>query len=84
MWRFYKNITGCVGIAGYGFETIFVIPLKRNVFFVKLFETSFGSNVIASFTKFQCQGTETLGFIWVWTFEIHIQGKFLHNACILL
>ena len=59
MGSFYKNITGCVGIAGYGFETIFVIPLKRNIFFVKLFETSFGSNIIASFTKFQCQGTDT-------------------------
>ena len=79
MWRFYINITGCVGITGYWSETIFIISLKENTVFVKLFETSFGRNIIASFTEFQCEGTDTFGFTRVQTFDIHIQGNFLHK-----
>ena len=70
---------GCVGITGYWSETIFVISLKENIFCVKLFETFFGSNIIISFTEFQCQGTDTFGFIRVQTFEIHIHDNFLHK-----
>ena len=72
LWRVYINVTGCVWTTGYWSETIFIISLTENNIFVKLFETSFGNNIIASFTEFQCQG------IWVQTFEIHIQGNFLH------
>ena len=80
LWRFYINITGCVvGITRYRFDTIFIISLKSNFAFAKLFETSFGSKIIASFTEFQCQGTDTFGFIQVQTFEIHVQGNFLHK-----
>ena len=57
--RFYINITGCIGITIYWIEIIFTISIKENIVLVKLFETSFGSNIIVSFTKFQCQGTET-------------------------
>ena len=46
LWRSYINITGCVGMTSYWSETIFII--SHNIF-VKLFETSFGSNIIVSF-----------------------------------
>ena len=75
VWGFYTNVTVCVEIT----ETIFIISLQRNIAFAKLFETSFGSNILASFTEFHCQGTDTFGFIRVQTFEIHIQGNFLHK-----
>ena len=48
---------------GYWFETIFIIALKENIVFVKLLETSFGSNIIASFNEVQCQSTDPFGFI---------------------
>ena len=57
----------------------FIISLKENIVFVKLFETSFGSNIIASFTEFQWKGTDTFGFIRVQTFGNHIQDNFLHK-----
>ena len=79
MWKFYTNITGCVEIISYWSETILLISLKENIVFVKLFEISFGSNIIASFTEFQGQGSDTFGFIRVQTFEIHSQGNFLHK-----
>ena len=47
--------------------------------FAKLFETSFSSNILASFTEFHCQGTDTFGSIWVQTFENHIQDNLLHK-----
>ena len=47
------NLTGCIGITRYWSETIFIISLKEKIVFVKLFEASFGSNIIASFTEFQ-------------------------------
>ena len=78
LWRFYINVTGFVGITGYWSETILIISRKKNIF-VKLFDISFGSNEFGSFTEFQCHGTNTFGFIQVQTFEIHIQGNFLHN-----
>ena len=45
--RFYINITGSVRITGYRSEIIFIISLKEYLAFVKLFETTFGSNMIA-------------------------------------
>ena len=79
VWRFYPNITHCVGITGYWSEAIFTISLQKNIAFANLFETSFGSNIFASLTEFQCQGTDIFSFIRVQTFEIHIQGNFLHK-----
>ena len=79
LWRFYINVTGCLEITDYWSETIFIISHKENIVFVKLFKTSFGSNIIVTFNEFQCQGPDTFGFIWVQTFEIHIQGNFLHK-----
>ena len=35
--------------------------LKQNIVFVKLFETSHSSGILASFTDFQCQGTDDFG-----------------------
>ena len=78
LWRFYINVTDFVRITGYWSETILIISLKKNIF-VKLFDITFGSNKFGSFTEFQCHGTDTFGFIQVQTFEIHIQGNFLHN-----
>ena len=53
--------------------------------FVKLFETSFVSDAIASFTEFSCQGTDTFGFIRVlilkFTFKMII---YINNARLLL
>ena len=54
LWRFYINITGCVGITGYRSDTIFIISLKKDIVFEKLFEISFGRNILASFIEFQC------------------------------
>ena len=51
------------------------------IIFTKLLETSFSSKIIASFTEFECQGTDTFGFIQVQTFKIHVQGNFLHKSC---
>ena len=79
LWRFYINVTVCIGITGYWSETIFIISLKENIVFLKFFETCFVSNTIASFTESQCQGADTFDFIWVQTFEIHIHGNFLHK-----
>ena len=36
-----------------------IISFKENVAFVKLFQKSFGSNIFASFTEFQCKGVDT-------------------------
>ena len=45
----------------------------KNIFiFGKLFEKSFSSNILASFTEFECQGTDTFGFVRVQTIEIQI------------
>ena len=44
---------------------IFNISLKENIVFVTLFETSFGSDILAPFIEFQCQGTDIFGSIWV-------------------
>ena len=52
LWRFYMNITSCIDLIGYWSETIFIISLKENIVFVKFFGTSFGRNIIASFTEF--------------------------------
>ena len=39
----------------------------------------FGSDTLASFTGFQCQGTDTFGSVRVQIFEIYIQRSFLHK-----
>ena len=77
--RFYINMAGCVRVTSYWSETIFIISLKKNIDFVNFCKTPFGSNIIASFTKFQCQGIDTSGsgFVRVQTFEFHIQGIFV-------
>ena len=62
--RFYTNITGCVGITVYSPETTWVTSFKEKVVFVKLFETSFNSNVLALFTELQCQHTDTFWFFY--------------------
>ena len=65
--RFYINVTDCVGITCYWSKTIFIIYLMKNIFFFgKLLEKSFNSNILASFTEFECQGTDTFGFIRVY------------------
>ena len=75
---------GCVEITGHWAEKTFFISLKENNVFEKLFESSFGSNIIAWFTEFKSQGTDTFGFIWVQTFEIHIQAIFYINIAWIL
>ena len=77
--RFYINMAGCVRVTSYWSETIFIISLKENIDFVSFCKTPSGSNIIASFTKFQCQGIDTSGsgFVRVQTFEFHIQGIFI-------
>ena len=65
LWNFYINILGYVEITIYWFEIVFTVSIKENIVLVKLFETSFGSDILVSFTKFQCQGTETFGSIRV-------------------
>ena len=45
--------------------SIFIIYLKENIGFVKLFETFFGSEIYASITEFQCTCSDTFGSIWV-------------------
>ena len=72
-------MTDCTIITGDRSETIFIISLKKNIVFAKLFETSFDSNMLASFIKCQCQGTDIFGFIQVQTFETYIEGSFSHK-----
>ena len=43
----------------------FYQSLKENIAFVKLFEASFGNNILALFTQFKRQGTDTFGSIRV-------------------
>ena len=81
LWRFYINVTECVGITGYWTETILIISLKKNIIFAKLFGIPFGSNKLASFTVFQCQGIDTFGFILKFTFKAIF---YINNECILL
>ena len=40
-----------------------LIHFKENIAFVKLFETSFASNILDSFTEFWFQGTDTFGSV---------------------
>ena len=49
--RFFIDITVCIGITSCWSETIFIISLKENIVFVKLFEKFFGSKTIASLTE---------------------------------
>ena len=57
---------------------MFIVSLKENIVFVKLFDTSFGSNIftyllLTLFTKFQFQGT---GYL----FNIFINDLFFFSA----
>ena len=54
LWKFDINVRDFVAVTDYWPETIFIISLKKNIVLAKLFETSFGSNILASFTEFQC------------------------------
>ena len=53
------------------------MSLKESIVFVKLFETSSGSDIFASFTEFQCQGTDAFGSISVNT----VQTALFRAAC---
>ena len=48
LWRVNDTI-GCLGITVYWSGTIFIISLKENNVCVKLFETFFDSDILASF-----------------------------------
>ena len=50
---------------------------KENIVFVKIFETPFGSIILASFIEFECQSTDTFGF-----FRVQIQDSFWHKKCV--
>ena len=45
---------------------------KKNIAFINLFETSFGSDIFVSFTNFECQDIDYSGSHWVENFEIYI------------
>ena len=61
------------------YEANCIISLKKNIVFAKLVEASFSSNILVSFTEFQCQGTDTFRFLPVEIFEIHIKRNFLRK-----
>ena len=71
LWRFYRNIAGCVGITGYWSETSFIIFLKKNIVLKHLFKISIGSNILASFSEFWCQEADTFGLIRVNFWNLH-------------
>ena len=83
LWLFFINITGSVGIAGYWSEIIFIISLTENIVFVKFFETPFGSNIIASFTEFQCQGTNVLVLFECKLLKFTFEKIFYINKCMV-
>ena len=68
LWRFYINVTSCLGITGYWPETIFNISLKKNICFVKLFQTSFVSNTLTSSLRFSVKAlillVYSIGSFW--------------------
>ena len=43
----------------------YYISYENMIVFVKLIETYFGTDILASFTKFRYQGTDTFGSILV-------------------
>ena len=48
----------------------------NDIFFLKLSEILSGSNMLASFTDFQCQGADDyFGFVRLLTLEINIQSN---------
>ena len=79
LWRFLINLTGCVGITIYLFEIIFTLSIKENNVLVKLLEASFGSNILASFNKFHCQGTETFCLVECKFLKFTYRITFLHK-----
>ena len=62
---FHEYITSCVEIIVYWSKTFFITSSKENIVFVKRFERSFVSDILASLTKFQCHVTDIFGSIWV-------------------
>ena len=80
VYHVVKILKGCMGIKIYWSEANFIVSPKENIVFVKLFDTSFGSNILALFTKLQFQGTDAFGSIQVEIFEIYIKGNFLHKG----
>ena len=80
VYHVVKTLKGCMGIKIYWSEANFIVSPKENIVFVKLFDTSFGSNILALF-KLQFQGTDAFGSIQVETFEIYIKSNFLHKGC---
>ena len=61
--RFYTNITNCVGRTIYWSKTFFITSFKKKIASLKCFEKYFGSNILASSAKFQCQGTNIFGWV---------------------
>ena len=79
LWEFYKNITGCVGITGYWSETILIVSLQENIVFVKIFETSFDRNILASIAEFDGQGSDIFLFFLSANFWMPHSKHFLHK-----
>ena len=67
-WRFCIKVTGCVGIIVYWSQAFFITSHKANIAFVKLFETSFSSDVLDSLLNFSCQSTATFASAQTQTF----------------
>ena len=78
--RFYRNITGSVGITSYWSDTSFIIFLKKNIVLKYSFKLSYSSNILASFPEIWCQGADTFGFIRVNFWNLHSR-RFLHILC---
>ena len=47
---------------------ILTISLKENIVFVKLFETSFASDILALFTDFNCEHTNPFFYLFKFKF----------------
>ena len=67
----YKGVNMNHGLLMWNLLTIF------NTVLVQVFETPFGSDILASFTDFHCRSIDNFGAIWVQTFEVDIQGSLL-------
>lgn len=73
LWKFNLNRTGCIWITTHWYETYLpYLSRKKNIAFINLFETSFGSDIFVSFTNFECQDIDYSGSHWVENFEIYI------------
>ena len=61
LWIYHMNVTGYVWITVVDLKSFY--HLTENIVLVKLFETSFGSDLIAAFTDFQGRGTDYFSLI---------------------